>query len=141
MESLVQTNQQPAVNAAVRRRDSLLGTYPLASNATGSQNSEQTGEAASTSTPTTGELPVAEHTVSADSTVASHTDSKPPLSPSQEVAQSVLADQSMANVPLNAVNPSPLARLKTAASAPEGSTDSPIQVSIVERSLLVSCLK
>lgn len=55
------------------------------------------------------------------------------ISPSQEVARSVLAAQPAAAIPSSAVHASQLARFKAAASAPEGSTDNPIQVSIVER--------
>lgn len=122
----------------MRRRDSLLGTYPLITtpDATDSKISEgNTLSAVASPSPATEGAPITEHTVPVDSTTPSPEVAKPPLSPSQEVAQSVLAGQPTV-VPPNAVNTSQLARLKAASSTPEGSTDNPIQVSIVERSLL-----
>ncbi|KAJ3561306.1 hypothetical protein NP233_g10271 [Leucocoprinus birnbaumii] len=140
LSSLVQTNQQSAINAAVRRRDSLLAAHPLVTTGP-TLNTATTAEATADATTTTTTIP--ESAVSSSpvepapptepSMPASPASSKPPVSSSQEIAQSVLAGQPAASIASSAVNASQLAKLKSSFSGPEGSTENPIQVSIVER--------
>ncbi|KXN89262.1 ATP-dependent zinc metalloprotease FTSH 5, mitochondrial [Leucoagaricus sp. SymC.cos] len=128
LESLVRTDQQTAINAAVRRRDSLLAAHPLL-NAGVAVNEEATAATPeSVGTSSTDPPPSSESGIP-----ASPEASKQAISPSQQIAQSVLANQPVVSIPPNTLNVSPFSRLKSAASGPEGTGDHPIQVSIVER--------
>ncbi|KAF9451026.1 ATP-dependent metallopeptidase Hfl [Macrolepiota fuliginosa MF-IS2] len=140
LECLVQTNQQPAINAAVRRRDNLLAAHPLAtvSNAAtvnADATSATTAEATTPSAPTSAEPSSTELASTSEPTSPSGSPEAPKqeISPSQEVAQFVLAAQPAMGIPPAAVNASQFARFKAVASASDSSNDNPIQVSIVER--------
>jgi ATP-dependent metalloprotease len=125
LECLVQTDQQ-LVSAAVKRRDALLAAQsPL-----GAPSTTQT-DAADANSPPTPPPPAAEQQT--ESVITGQTEAaKPTISPSEQVAQSVLAAHAAGVASSNAAGASPMARFKSAALAPD-SADGPIQVSIVER--------
>lgn len=137
LSCLVQTNQQTAINAAVRRRDSLLAAHPLTTSGSAvnaNAVTEVSGEAATVPAPEPAVPSSTESTPSAEPSAPAPSEApKQAVSPSQEIAQSVLSGQPAASVASGAVNASQFAKLKGSFSGPEGSTENPIQVSIVER--------
>ncbi|EKM82685.1 hypothetical protein AGABI1DRAFT_104584 [Agaricus bisporus var. burnettii JB137-S8] len=130
LECLVQTDQQPAIGAAVKRRDALMATQASvnASSTTNPDAQDASSPSASTSGDSSPATPQTEPVLTGEAEAA-----KPTISPSQEVAQSVLAAHATGVASSSSMSASPIARFKAATSAQEGSTDGPLQVSIVER--------
>lgn len=126
LECLVQTDQQ-LVGAAVKKRDTLLATQSTVNASSTTKTDVADASSPSAQTP----LPAEQQT---ESVITGQTEAaKPTISPSQEVAQSVLAAHAAGVASSNSMSVSPMTRFKAATLAQEGSTDGPIQVSIVER--------
>ncbi|KAF9069622.1 ATP-dependent peptidase [Rhodocollybia butyracea] len=117
---LVNTGQQAAVNAAVRRRESLLSAHPLSS-----------------STVTTSEAPLLEDNATSGAVektaAATAATAVKTFSSSQEIAQSVLSGQKDPIQQRSSQDPTPLNNPLTLGSVSTTANGSPIEVTIVER--------